>query len=196
MIENNSYYFRVSAKNSIGTGNALESNPAVVIKRPPGAPDSPFPLVVSDVQVDNCTLEWKPPQWTGGEDLQGYIIERKCDADTDWKQISELPASTRKHTVQNLYEGTEYNFKISATNSMGGSNRDRWVSACLKINDSLKSDQRTRNFFLNSLLVRENYCWKNGFSFQGAKGNSNSENADQRLKLQQFNSNEKQVVFF
>jgi len=119
LVENNSYYFRVSAKNSLGTGEPLESSPAVVIRRPPGPPDSPFPLIVSDVQVDNCTLEWKPPQWTGGHDLTGYVIERRCDADTDWRQIAELSASSRKHQVNNLFENTEYFFRISARNSVG-----------------------------------------------------------------------------
>ncbi len=87
LVEHNSYYFRVSARNAIGQGDALESDPAVVIRRPPGPPDSPFPLVVSDVQVDSCVLEWKPPQWTGGESLGGYIVERKCDDDSEWKRF-------------------------------------------------------------------------------------------------------------
>lgn len=123
LVEHNSYYFRVSAKNSMGQGEALESSPAVVIKRPPGPPDSPFPLVVSDVQVDNCTLEWKPPQWTGGESLGGYHVERRTgdDGSGEWKRIAELSPSLRKHTVQNLYEGTEYYFRMSAYNTKGES---------------------------------------------------------------------------
>ena len=121
LVENNSYYFRVSAKNSIGVGDALESNPSVVIKRPPGAPDSPFPLLVTDIQVDSCTLEWKAPGWTGGEDLKGYTIERKLDDESEWKKLCEISPSCKSYTVQNLYEGTEYYFRISAFNSMGSS---------------------------------------------------------------------------
>lgn len=119
LIENNSYYFRVSAKNTIGLGNALESNPAVVIKRPPGPPDSPFPLTVTDIQVDNCTLEWKAPTWTGGEDILHYIIERKCEDESEWRQIAELSPSSKKYQAENLFEGTGYYFRISATNTKG-----------------------------------------------------------------------------
>lgn len=90
LIENNTYFFRVSAKNSIGVGDALESDSSVAIRRPAGCPDSPFPLLVTDIQEDNCTLEWKAPVWTGGQDLLGYKIEMKVGDKGDWKVVSDV----------------------------------------------------------------------------------------------------------
>ncbi len=123
LIENNSYYFRVSAKNSVGVGEPLYSDRPVVIVRPPGAPDSPFPLLVTDIQSDNCTLEWKAPSWTGGEALKGFVIEMRVgdSKSGQWVQVCSLDAEARNYQVQNLSEGEEYYFRISAYNSNGSS---------------------------------------------------------------------------
>ena len=37
---------------------------------------------------------------------------------------------------------------------------------CLKINEQFKSEQKTKNFLLNSILIRQNYRWKKSFTFQ------------------------------
>ncbi len=123
LIENNSYFFRVSAKNNIGVGEALYTDRPVVISRPPGAPDTPFPLLVSDIQLDNCTLEWKAPTWTGGEELQGYIIEMRIgdSKSGQWIKVCTLDPTSRSHTVRELSEGEEYYFRISAFNNIGSS---------------------------------------------------------------------------
>ncbi len=54
---------------------------------------------------------------------------------------------------------------------------------CLQINETLKSEQKTRNFFLNSILVRENYFWKKSFTSQAVK--LSQREADHRIKQQQ-----------
>jgi predicted phage tail protein len=119
--ENGSYYFRVIAKNAIGLSEPLESETAVTIKRGAGVPDTPVPLLVSDIQADSCTLEWKAPSWTGGEDLKGYIIEMKVRDTGEWKRVADLAATCKTHTVKKLIEGNEYYFRISAYNEHGAS---------------------------------------------------------------------------
>lgn len=101
LIENNSYYFRVSAKNSIGVSIPLCTDTAVAIRRPNGAPDTPVPLLVSDIGEDNCTLEWKAPSWDGGEDLKGYILEMRVGESKDWKNVSssEIEKSVKSFKV-------------------------------------------------------------------------------------------------
>jgi titin len=122
LVENNSYYFRVSAKNSIGAGDPLETSEKVTITRPPGEPDTPVPLLVSDIQSDNCTLEWKAPSWTGGQDLKGFIIEMRIgDRRQEWTRVADVEASEKTYKVKHLKEGNEYYFRISAYNSMGAS---------------------------------------------------------------------------
>jgi hypothetical protein len=121
LIENNSYYFRVSAKNNVGVGEPLYSDRPVVIVRPPGAPDSPFPLLVTEIQSDNCTLEWKAPTWTGGEELKGYLLEVRIgdSRSGQWMKVANVDAMTKTYKVRNLNEGEEYYFRISAYNDIG-----------------------------------------------------------------------------
>ena len=69
LVQSNSYYFRVLAKNSVGISPALETDQPISIIRPPGIPDTPIPLLVSEIHADGCTLEWNAPTWTGGEEL-------------------------------------------------------------------------------------------------------------------------------
>lgn len=121
LIENNSYYFRVSAKNAVGISEPLESDTCVSIKRPPGAPDTPVPLLVTDIESDGCTLEWKAPAWTGGEDLKGYLIESRIGDKGEWKKVSDIEAGQTRYKVKNLKEGQEYYFRISSYNSKGSS---------------------------------------------------------------------------
>jgi predicted phage tail protein len=123
LIENNKYFFRVSARNSIGLGDPLESDGSVAITRPAGCPETPFPLLVTDIQSDCCTLEWKAPSWTGGNDLLGYKIEMKIGdgSKSEWKQVSDIAPNIKTYTVQNLEEGSEYYFRISAFNAVGAS---------------------------------------------------------------------------
>jgi titin len=121
LVENNSYYFRVLAKNTIGVSDALESDTPVTIKRPAGVPDTPVPLLVSDIQSDNCTLEWKAPSWTGGEELKGYLIEMRVGDSKEWKKVADAEPYSKNYQVKNLSEGNEYYFRISAYNNMGSS---------------------------------------------------------------------------
>lgn len=123
LVENNSYYFRVSAKNSLGFGEPLESDDCVTIKRPAGFPDAPLPFLVSDVDSDSCTLEWKAPAWTGGEDLKGYVIESRIgDSPTgEWTKVCDIGATNHIFKVKKLVEGQEYYFRISSYNNKGAS---------------------------------------------------------------------------
>ena len=105
LIENNTYYFRVLAKNNIGVSEPLYSDRPVVIVRPPGVPDSPFPLLVTDIQSDNCTLEWKAPTWTGGEDLKGYLLEFRIgdSRSGQWHTIETVDPNLKSFKVKNLH---------------------------------------------------------------------------------------------
>ncbi len=55
---------------------------------------------------------------------------------------------------------------------------------CLKIGETLRNEQRTRNFLLNSILVRENYKWKRSFTYQPGKGNGKKESETRVLHKQ------------
>jgi tellurite resistance-related uncharacterized protein len=141
LYENNSYYFRVIAKNSVGLSEPLESDSAVQIKRSIGVPgnmiiiisflvlkfiffydiDTPVPLVVTDIQSDNAVLEWKAPTWTGGENLKGYTLEMKIGETGTWNKVTDVDSTVKKYHMKDLNEGTEYYFRVSAFNGFGSS---------------------------------------------------------------------------
>ena len=91
----------------------------VLISRPASVPDAPAQLTVSDKQSNSCTLEWKSPAWSGGEELLGYLIETKIDKSSQWSKVANLKANFKMYKVQNLTENKEYYFRISAVNRIG-----------------------------------------------------------------------------
>jgi len=124
LVENNAYYFRILAKNSIGLSEPLYSDRPVVISRPPGVPDAPFPLIVSDLQSNSCTLDWKAPTWNGGEEIIGYTIEMRIGESRSgqWTKVYTTTDSyARSQQITGLTEGQEYFFRISAFNKNASS---------------------------------------------------------------------------
>lgn len=123
LVQSNSYYFRVLAKNSVGISPALETDQPISIIRPPGIPDTPIPLLVSEIHADGCTLEWNAPTWTGGEELLGYLIEMRIGDpnSSQWTNVCDIQADFKTYKVKNLQENREYYFRISAYNKIGTS---------------------------------------------------------------------------
>lgn len=121
LVENNAYFFRVAAKNSIGLSEYLETTTPIEIKRSQGVPDTPIPLLVSDIQSHSAMLEWKPPVWSGGNELKGYTIEMKIGDDGSWSKVTDVEPSLRRYQINDLREGTEYYFRLSAYNDIGSS---------------------------------------------------------------------------
>ena len=69
------------------------------------------------------------------------------------------------------------------------------LKQCLKINESLKNEQKTTNFLLNSILVRENYKWKKSFTFQVAKHNKKEAEQKQQQKNELAKQQSIKVIF-
>lgn len=67
------------------------------------------------------------------------------------------------------------------------------LKQCLKISETLKNDQKTKNFLLNSILVRENYKWKRSFTYQPHKANKKDGETVRTLQKQDSVSNTKQA---
>lgn len=83
---------------------------------PPGPPKS---LKTADVERTSLNLVWEPPKDDGGSPITGYIIERREASRTNWTKIDRVDAKTLKTKAQNLVEGTEYSFQVSAQNKVG-----------------------------------------------------------------------------
>ena len=116
-----SYNFRVMARNVVGNSEAFNieetftASKAEIKKSLPGSPN----VSVTDITSRSVTLEWNPPNNTGGVHLTGYIIEKRISSSETWERLITVDSSVRLYTVENLKEKSEFFFRISAENEVG-----------------------------------------------------------------------------
>ena len=72
----------------------------------------------SEFTRDSVKLHWKPPEDDGNGTISGYIVEKR-DANRDnWTKVTSA-APISGYTVQDLNEGHNYCFRVSAVNQYG-----------------------------------------------------------------------------
>ncbi len=85
-----------------------------------GRPTAPRKLQATpgDRQV---ALKWSAPASDGGSAITGYAYQDSVagGAWSGWQSIEGSDGSTRRHTVGNLTNGTEYTFELRAVNAVG-----------------------------------------------------------------------------
>ncbi len=114
-----SYWFRVSAKNAVGTGPASTDVQAVPIAFP-AAPTGLTAAVApaAGVGPGEVKLSWIAPSSNGGSPIWDYLIERSTDG-TTWSPVNDGVSTNTTYTVSGLSNGTPYWFRVSARNSLG-----------------------------------------------------------------------------
>uniref|UniRef100_A0A4W5NV99 Fibronectin type-III domain-containing protein n=1 Tax=Hucho hucho TaxID=62062 RepID=A0A4W5NV99_9TELE len=82
----------------------------------PGIPIGP--ITVDAVDATSVTVSWEPPEKDGGANVSGYVVEQRDAHRPGWLPVSEsVTRPTFKFT--RLSEGTEYVFRVAATNRFG-----------------------------------------------------------------------------
>lgn len=64
-------------------------------------------------------MTWEVPQKDGGSPITGYVLERCQLPGSRWQKASKKPIPDTMFTVPDLYENTEYQFRVSAVNAIG-----------------------------------------------------------------------------
>lgn len=82
----------------------------------PGKPGVP---TVSDYDSDFVELEWNRPQEDGGSPITGYIIEKRDKYSPTWEKCAEVEGDVNRGKVNDLVEGTHYEFRVRAVNKAG-----------------------------------------------------------------------------
>ncbi|XP_023117895.2 titin-like [Amphiprion ocellaris] len=107
--------YSVTASNSAGkfTGEI-----SVVVLEKPDPPTGP--VRIDEVSSDYVTISWEPPEYTGGCQLDNYIVEKRETSSTEWQTVS---ATTVRTTIKvtKLKTGSEYQFRVFAENRYGKS---------------------------------------------------------------------------
>jgi len=108
--------YKLILKNS--SGQVVSEADVVVLDRP-SAPEGP--LVIEEVKSDQVTIKWRKPKDTGGEDIEGYVIEKMNLETGRWVPAGECGPKEEIFTVKNLMKGKKYKFRVRAKNKEGES---------------------------------------------------------------------------
>lgn len=86
----------------------------------PGQCEKP---TVTNVSLDNMTVNWEEPKYDGGSSITGYIVERKETTAKRWAKVTKDPIRAlplgNNWDVTGLLEGATYLFRVSAVNAAG-----------------------------------------------------------------------------
>ncbi|XP_053354707.1 immunoglobulin-like and fibronectin type III domain-containing protein 1 [Clarias gariepinus] len=113
------YCYRISAKNSEGISDIMETNDiAAGTLAFPGQPACP--KVVSAFK-DCIKLAWALPTNTGGGSIIGYNLEKRKKGSNTWNHVNppDEPIREKKFTVTDVMQGVEYEFRVIAINTCG-----------------------------------------------------------------------------
>ncbi|XP_072772194.1 myomesin-2 isoform X3 [Nerophis lumbriciformis] len=114
-----SYVFRVQAVNVFGLSDESQESSPVEVESALATPSAPYGICMLSCDGSSMTVAWKSPKRCGGSKITAYYVDRR-DADTlVWKEVNAGAIADRVCTVDNLTEGTFYEFKVQAANIAG-----------------------------------------------------------------------------
>lgn len=118
---NAQFKFRVTATNAIGDSEPLESD-VVTIRMNVEKPSPPRgPTEVSGMTSTSFVICWLKSESDGGSAITEYIIDIKKATETEWSYSGSTLACVTHLAIQNLNQGTGYDVRIRARNSIGDS---------------------------------------------------------------------------
>ncbi|XP_034544273.1 myomesin-2-like [Notolabrus celidotus] len=119
LIPGESYVFRVQAVNVFGLSDESQESSPIAVEPALATPSAPFGITLLSSDGSSVTIAWSAPKHCGGSKVNAYYIDKR-NADTlMWKEVNLQGIKERVSTIDNLTEGTFYEFKIQAANMAG-----------------------------------------------------------------------------
>lgn len=120
IVEGDSYYFKVSAYNSISQGSLSSASDKIIAATVPGQPDAPTLVSQSKAAI---SIAWQAPSSDGGDPIIAYEIRWNGGTGSVFNAIgTHTDLGDLEFTKDtNLNAGTTYEFKVIATNEVGSS---------------------------------------------------------------------------
>uniref|UniRef100_A0AAR2JV61 Titin n=1 Tax=Pygocentrus nattereri TaxID=42514 RepID=A0AAR2JV61_PYGNA len=107
--------YTITATNNVGT---VSEEIGIIILDKPGPPVGP--VKIEEVSANYVVISWEPPIYTGGCQINNYIVEKRDTTTTAWQIVSATIARTTIK-ISKLKTGSEYQFRVSAENRYGKS---------------------------------------------------------------------------
>ena len=126
MTASTAYTYRVSAINSVGTGQPSDTSSATTFNVVPMSPTG----LKATAQVLKINLNWNTPSDNGGTPITGYMIERSTNNGSTWSTIVSSTGNTgTTYSDTNVLPLTTYTYRVSAINNIGTGNPSNTASA-------------------------------------------------------------------
>ena len=100
------------------TDNIKES---ATFKTGPVEPNSPRNVDITGSGDKELTVAWDAPLGNGGSTITGYKVQWKEETTPNWDSPSEESDDASPYTIENLTNGTRYDVRVLAVNSVGNS---------------------------------------------------------------------------
>ena len=137
-------HYRVSAINSVGTGNPSNVANATTDAENATVPNAPTSLTATSAGSTSINLSWTAPSDNGGATITGYKIEVSTNAGTFWTDLVANTGSTQTtYTHSGLAAGTTRHYRISAINSVGTGNPSNVANATTDAENATVSNAPT-----------------------------------------------------
>ncbi len=107
------YTFQVQAVNAFGTSPLSAASAPVTPAGLPGTVAAP----TANRGNTEASLDWVAPTSDGGDPITGYSVQVRTGTTVDRTVV--LTGTATSTTVTGLTNGTAYNFRVAATNSLG-----------------------------------------------------------------------------
>jgi predicted phage tail protein len=113
------YTYRVSAINSMGTGNPSAESSSTASSPSSSIPGAPIGLTATVASPTQISLTWSAPSSNGGADIIGYKIEVKKGSGSYETLVSNTQSTATSFSHTGLTTGSIYYYRVSAINSIG-----------------------------------------------------------------------------
>ena len=113
-------HYRVSAINSVGTGDASNVDNATTDDAATTVPGAPTGLSATADGTSTIDLSWTAPTDNGGSAITGYRIEVSPNGDSNWtNRVANTGTTTTTYAHTGLSAGDTRHYRVSAINSVG-----------------------------------------------------------------------------
>lgn len=113
------YIFRVKAVNAVGVSENSQESEAITVHAALTSPSHPHGMTLLNCDGHSMTLGWKVPKFSGGSKINGYYIDKREVNHRNWHEVNTSLIKERIFTIEDLSEGSLYEFKIAACNLAG-----------------------------------------------------------------------------